>query len=68
MGMNTLRYHAQRRPPSLYWRRRVLTLAAGLLALALISWGFSGALSGSARGPVSHAPAPGAGPGTAPVP
>jgi hypothetical protein len=69
MGTNTLRYHAPQRPPTLYWRRRVLTLAAGLTALALISWGFSGALQGgSASGPVTHPPGPGAaGPGGGPA-
>jgi hypothetical protein len=45
-------------PAATYWRRRLVALAAGMAALALISWALSGALGGggssSASGSSGH--------------
>ena len=77
MGMNTFRNHPEQPqpPPITYWRRRFVTLVAGLAVLAMIAWAFSGVLAvgGGAAASAGHGlpgrqarPAGGEGNGRAP--
>jgi hypothetical protein len=64
MGENTLRYQSENAAAT-YWRRRFLTLAIGLSALALVAWALSSALSVSSAGSPAGAGHGKAGPGSA---
>jgi hypothetical protein len=56
MGKNAYRDEDDADPTDAYWRRRTLTLAAGLGLLAILAWAFSG--GGGKPAPVSLSPAP----------
>ncbi|WP_093156517.1 hypothetical protein [Saccharopolyspora antimicrobica] len=45
-------------PPAVYWRRRVVAIAAVLLAVALVAWGAVVLASGSTPQPQAAPPAP----------
>jgi hypothetical protein len=68
MGSNTLR-HIQAVPPAaLYWRRRLIALAAGMSVLALVAWAFGGALRGVGTGVAGPAHKAAQGAGSRPAP
>jgi hypothetical protein len=49
MSMSTVRHFTpERSAAAVYWRRRFVTLVAGLSALAMVTWAVSAALGGSA--------------------
>src|ERR1039458_4426497 len=55
MDLNTYSDEGDTGQPDSYWRRRVITLAAGLSLLGLLAWAFSGG-GGKPVNPAAKAP------------